>query len=136
MKTYKIENSGSGQIAAALCQLCQPGQIGEPLVRKGASQSAVALFAASLAVAYIKAGKNEQELAQLFIVASICNASALKQALGKCNLFAEEVCIKDKEGKLQPLLIETYWERSGGSKASPSLAGLDVFAIKPEGKKA
>jgi hypothetical protein len=126
MKTYRIEPSGSGKIAASLCRRCQPGQIGEPLIRNGCTQSAFALFVARLAAEQlVEKGKTPEQLAEVFDLVSACNASAAKQALAQCNLFAEELCIVDKAGKMQPIVLETYWKTIGGGKAAPNLSALD-----------
>lgn len=123
MKTYKIEPAGSSKIEASLCAFCQPGQIGEPLVRTGCSQSQFGLFVARLArYQFVEKKNDEKAVAHLFDLISACNASAAKQALANCNLFADEHCIKDKEGKLQPITVETYWKSIGGSKPSTDLS--------------
>lgn len=138
MKTYKIVPSGSGKIAAALCQLCAQGQIGEPLVRSGASQSAVALFAARFAELSFAGQATVEQVANGFELLSVCNSSALKQALADCELFAEEPAIahygsaekaKDKAGNLLAISVASYWKQQGGGKASPNLDVLGL-AIK------
>jgi hypothetical protein len=126
MKTYKIEPSGSGKIALSLCKRCGPGQIGETLVRNGCSQSAFSLFVAKLASEQlVEKGRTPEQLAEVFDLVSACNASAAKQALAQCNLYAEEICNKDKAGNLQPMLVETYWKSIGGGKAVPNTSLLD-----------
>ena len=126
MKTYKIESAGSSKIGAALAKLCAEGQIGETLVRNGCSQGAFALFVARLAhMQLVDKGKTAEQLAEIFELVSAANASAAKQALGNCNLYSEDICKTDKEGKLQPMLVETYWKSQGGGKSAPNLALLD-----------
>ncbi len=123
MKTYKIEPAGSSKIEATLCAFCQPGQLGETLVRNGCNQSQFALFIANLAVYQIVQKKNDaKNLAQLFDLISACNASAAKQALGNCNIYAEEICAKDKAGNLQPMTLETYWKSIGQAKPATDLS--------------
>ena len=124
MKTYKISPSGNSKIAAALCRFCQPGQIGESLIRNGCSQSAFALFIARLAHKLVDAGKTEEETAQAFELVSACNASAAKQALANCDLFAEELGSKNKAGELQAVTLETYWKSLGEGRASASNLSL------------
>lgn len=140
MKTYKIEPSGSGKIAAALCQLCGQGEIGEPLVQSGASQAAVALFGARIAQAHFSAGRSAEQVAEVFELLSISNASALKQTLAGCNLFSLEAAVahygseekaKDKAGNILLISVETYWKQQGGGKASVNLSILNLSKPAP-----
>lgn len=133
MTTYQIKPRGASKLGAALSRLCSPGQIGEPLVRAGATQSAVSLFAAKLALALADKGHNALQIAEVFDLASIANASALKQALADCELViddeAEFKAAGGKvlaEGKRVQLLVSAYWERNGGGRAAPNLAALDA----------
>lgn len=123
---YRIEPHGNGKIAASLCKKCGPGGVGESLIRDGFSQNAFAAFCARLADEQLNAKKRSvAELTTVFELVSACNASAASKALEDCNLFDENVCIKDKEGKLQPMLVKTYWASHGGGKAAPNTSLLD-----------
>jgi hypothetical protein len=143
MKTYKIEPAGSSKIEAALCMFCQPGGLGETLVRNGCSQSQFAHFVAKMAHYQLVEKKRDVALlADLFEQLSACNASAAKQALAKCMLTpaddetAKAIALqKKKDGhSTKPLspedyknaegiyiasALEFYWKsQGGGSKAA------------------
>ena len=119
MKTessYILESDG-GKIAAALCKLCQPGEIGEPLVRSGLVQESFNLFTARLAAKHINAGRSPEQLADVFALVSASNASAARQALGGCSITLDG-------GKKQS--VADYWNKSGGAVAKPNLSLLDL----------
>ncbi len=118
MKSYEIKSEGSGKISAALAKMCAMGAIGEPLVRSGVTQDAFCLFLARLAKRHIEAGKTDDEVAAVLLLVSGGNASAARQALGACSLIWE--------GDSKPQSVMAYWQRSGGSKAAPNLAALDL----------
>lgn len=137
---YEIKSNGSSKIGAALAQLCAVGKSGEFLVVNGVTQSAVSLFGARLACKLAAQGKDEKAIAEVFDVASIANASALKQALADCELVFvtdEEhqahggrflAPAKDaKEGepaKRVQLLVSAYWETKGTARSAFSLSAL------------
>lgn len=118
MKNYEIKTTGTGKIQAALAKLCAQGKVGEPLIRNGASQGAVALFAARLAKAHYEAGRTEEQVAEVFELCSCANASALKQALESCALRWEG---SDKDQS-----VADYWAKMGGGKSAPNLSMLDL----------
>lgn len=116
MKTYTIKSTGSGKLAANLAALCAPGKLGEPLVRNGATQDAVALFGAKVAYKMATDGKTPEDIASVFSLLSIANASALKQALATCSLKFD--------GEEKEVSVSAYWEKSGSKAASPDLSLL------------
>lgn len=133
-KSYKLESTGGGKVSAALAKLCSQGELGEALLRSGVSQDAFCLFLARLAAQKLAAGKTPEQLADIFLLVSGGNASAARQALGRCELVFEaltkdgESILDDKgeptwESKKQS--VEAYWNKSSGGKAAPNLSLLD-----------
>ena len=132
---YSLKASGSGRIQEALVHLCRQGGLGEPLVLHGVTQIAVARFAAALAIACVKAGGDAEELASIFMQASVNNASALQKALADCSLVletledyraAKAVIHKDKSGvEVVPsdFTVDSFWKGGAPSAPRPS-AGL------------
>ena len=115
-KAYSLKSDG-GKIAAALVKMCQPGQVGETLVRNGLNQSSFGLFLAKLAKAHIDKGRTPEQLADVFALVSGGNASAAKQALNDCEITFE--------GE-KPISVGAYWNRNGEAKGAPNLAMLDL----------
>ena len=126
MKSYRLEATGNSTIAASLAKLCQQGEIGEPLIIRGFSQSNFTQFIAALCAAQLAKGKTAAQLAAVLEMVSACNASAARQAMENgISVFGTEHNKKDKEGKETEVTLETLWERLGTKKAAPNLALLD-----------
>jgi hypothetical protein len=135
---YELKSNGSSKIGAALATLCSQGKAGETLVLNGVSQGAVSLFGATLAARMIAQGKSTPEIAEVFDLASIANASALKQALEDLEivLLTEEGKPLDdadfaanggkflQDGKRVQMLVSHYWATKGKGKATVNLAAL------------
>lgn len=137
---YELKTTGSSKLAAALVQLCAQGKLGETLITKGVTQSAVSLFGANLALALAAQKKSAVEIAEVFDLASIANASALKQALAECEIVLEsdddhkanggkwlalpaDAKPDDKPKRVQ-LLVDAFWSARGSGRASPNLSAL------------
>lgn len=112
---YTLKPFGTGKLSANLAHLCAQGKIGEMLITSGATQSAVASFAAKLALAIQAKGGKEAEITAAFEQTSVCNASALKQALAACTIEVEG-------GK--PQSVEDFWKSKGGTSSVPSITNL------------
>lgn len=128
---YNLKYTGSSKISTVLAALCAKGAPGESLVTHGVTQGGVSLFGARLAVKLVTAGNGEQKVAEVFDLASICNASALRQSLADCELvFATDEEHKAHggkflaDGKRVQLLCSAYWESKGAGRASIDPAGV------------
>lgn len=133
-KSYLITSNGGGKISAALAKLCAEGELGESLFRSGISQDAFCLFLARLAADRLAKGKTPEQLADIFLLVSGANASAARQALGRCELQWEALdkdgnSILDKDGDptwdVKKQSVEAYWLKASGGKAAPNLSLLD-----------
>lgn len=132
-KSYQLIPSG-GKISAALAKLCAQGEIGESLFRNGVSQDAFCVFLANLAADRIEKGKTPAQLADIFLLVSGANASAARQALGRCSIKWEKVDAAGEsivDGKGNPTWeekeqsVEAFWLKASGGKAAPNLSALD-----------
>lgn len=113
---YTLESDG-GKIAAALAKMSQVNGLGESLVRSGVNQSSFTLFIAKVSGKFIRAGKTDDQLADVLGLLSAGNASAARQALGGCTITFD--------GE-KPQSVEAYWGKTGGAKSAPNLSVLDL----------
>lgn len=133
---YELKSTGSSKLASALCQLCAQGKKGETLVLNGVTQSAVSLFGAEIAHAMATRGDTPVQIAEVFDLASIANASALKQALAEIEIVLESDddhkanggrwldAKGDEPAKRVQLLLAKFWEARGKGRAVPNLSAL------------
>jgi hypothetical protein len=118
MKTYKLAQNkdNRSKLAASYEALCQPGKIGEGLIRNGCGQQAFARFAAEVMARSIKAGQDVDTLAATFSSLALGNASQARQAIGSLDLIVEGEKAKS---------VSAYWNGIGGAK--PIAANLDFL---------
>jgi hypothetical protein len=137
---YELKSNGSSKIGAALAALCAQGKAGETLVLNGVSQGAVSLMAATLAHKMaVQQSKSIAEIAEVFDLASIANASALKQALAELEIVIEDdkdheanggKWIEGKDGERKRIQLflgvgqENFWKARGKGKSTVNLAAL------------
>lgn len=132
-RSYQL-TTGGGKISAALAKLCAQGELGESLFRFGVSQDAFCLFLARLAADRLARGKTEAQLADILMLVSGANASAARQALGRCSIKWEAIdkngeSILDEKGiptwESKEQSVEAFWLKASGGKAAPNLSLLD-----------